>query len=525
MSSASPAAPAAATRIAVGLSLLLAAGAAAALATCELPFTDLPQHAWTLAVLRDPAAYGDGYRVQLSALDTNSLWFILDRSLWAALGLTPRASLALGTWLAVLLTPLAMAIWSRALRGDAATGALLGWAATWSMPLCRGYLHYALSLPLGILALAIAAPGLRGWRGPVLALLLLVLFLLHAQAFAFVLGALGLQALLTGWRRLLPLLACVLPSGLLLGRWVAGNLVQPDETAPAIGSLQGGLGARFDSLSEAIRGFPNATQAVLSGPGLDDVLSWSLPLLGLCGAVLALRRGDRTALAPLATALVAVVLYLALPAHIQGQFFISTRMAPWVALLLLPLATQPLPAPWASRRLVASALLAVTANASVLLGLARFSAEAAPLSTLLTQIPPAQRLMLGAPSRSSAVFNTRPYTHMLSWYAAESPGASTTFSFAEFRPNPVVYSDPVHTHRSIPGEEFRSWCTAFAGEAEDVTYVVTRAGDGTRPLCGAVERYSRQLRPITRSGEWTLYRVITPLPGQAGVDCSCPGRG
>ena len=132
--------------------------------------------------------------------------------------------------------------------------------------------------------------------------------------------------------------------------------------------------------------------------------------------------------------------------------------------------------------------------------------------------------MLWAPSRHSAVFNTKPYTHHPALYVATSPGASMTFSFAEFRPNPVVYRDPDATPRSRSGEEFQAWCTAFAGDAGDVDYIIAREDRPPRAMCGALAVYAEHLEATGREGDWGLYRVTTPLPGQAGVDCTCPAR-
>ena len=168
--------------------------------------------------------------------------------------------------------------------------------------------------------------------------------------------------------------------------------------------------------------------------------------------------------------------------HIQGQYYLSTRMAPWIPLALAPLvALVPVPgwARWA--RLGATGGLAALALGGVGFAFSTFASEAAPVDRLLAQVEPEKRLMLWAGTRSSRALPSNPFTHYLSWTAAET-GGTTTFSFASFRPNPVVYRDRDAAQRSIPGEEFKAWCTAVE-QAQDVDYVVTRGATRPRKLC------------------------------------------
>ena len=516
----------------------------------RLPFIDLPQHAATLAMLRNPEVYAADFRVHLVPWATNSLWFTLDPLLAPLLSV--EQSLQLNAVLAVLAAPLAMAAYTRALGGQAATGALVGAAVAFSRPLLWGFLHYSLSLPLGVALLAldldrVRQPGRRSVRrGLILAAGLLLLFLVHAQTLAFVFGALGLQRLtIAAWaadprhahqplgarlaRAMLALAAPAAPAVAIFAAWVASNLVAPADAEAPLGTLTAGLGARFVPIGEALSAFPLHLHAYLKDSALDDGLTVILLLGALVGwgvGVAAARR-DRAAGAAAATALgialTAFALYLLLPLHIRGQYYLSTRMAPWVLLGLLPFAAAArLPPRWARLRRGLAAFAAVGGLAVAAHGVRSFDAESAPLDGLLASVEPGSKLMLWAQNRGTAALPSNPYTHYLSWAAAEKLG-TTHFSFAEFRPNPVVYRDRDTMQRSMPGEEFKAWCTAFAGQATDVDYVVTRTSRRKRPMCGALDVYADQLALVAHDADWSLFRVTEPLQA-SDTRCACPER-
>lgn len=541
-------------RIAAGLVGLWALLVTALFATTRLPFIDLPQHAVTLAMLRDPARYGEVYRSQLVPWTTNSLWFTLD-ALWSW-ALSAEASLTLCAWLAVVGLPAALAAWARSWGGQALPAALLGCALAWSRPLFWGFAHYALSFPVAVATLALdralqeRGAGRRSWRLWGLGLLAVALFLVHSQTFAFTLGAVGLQRLVgalvgappsggLGARlrdlagRLGQMAAAWAPALALFGLWVRANLVAPSEAEAPLGTLSAGLGARYQAPADALGALTLSLQGFIKRTLVDDIAAiglLALGVLGLIGVLVQAARGrDRGALAAAlacgGVALTALLLYLFMPQHIQGQYYLSTRMAPWIPLALAPLvALAPVPgwARWA--RLGATGGLAALALGGVGFAFSTFASEAAPVDRLLAQVEPEKRLMLWAGTRSSRALPSNPFTHYLSWTAAET-GGTTTFSFASFRPNPVVYRDRDAAQRSIPGEEFKAWCTAFAGQAQDVDYVVTRGADkAPRKLCNATRHYADQLERVAADGEWALYRVTAPLPAMKVRGCSCPSR-
>ena len=283
------------------------------------------------------------------------------------------------------------------------------------------------------------------------------------------------------------------PALALFGLWVRANLVAPSEAEAPLGTLSAGLGARYQAPADALGALTLSLQGFIKRTLVDDIAAiglLALGVLGLIGVLVQAARGrDRGALAAAlacgGVALTALLLYLFMPQHIQGQYYLSTRMAPWIPLALAPLvALVPVPgwARWA--RLGATGGLAALALGGVGFAFSTFASEAAPVDRLLAQVEPEKRLMLWAGTRSSRALPSNPFTHYLSWTAAET-GGTTTFSFASW-PNPVVYRDRDAAQRSIPGEEFKAWCTAFAGQAQDVDYVVTRGADkAPRKLCNA----------------------------------------
>src|SRR5690606_14527915 len=106
-----------------------------------------------------------------------------------------------------------------------------------------------------------------------------------------------------------------------------------------------------------------------------------------------LSRGERMAGA---TALCGLVACLILPTHLLGQYYVAARMAPWVFIAAVPLAS-----PVSSGRTRAWVTLAYALGAVATLGvhhatLHRFDAESAPARKILAEIPDDQRVILWA---------------------------------------------------------------------------------------------------------------------------------
>ena len=526
------------SRLAIVTAAILAAASGVIFALWVPPFVDLPQHALTAAMLRHPEVYGETFVSQFVPWSTNSLWFTVDRVLaWV---LRPDQSVVLGAWLAVIGLPLALAAWARVRGGDPLVALLLGWGLAWTRPLYWGFLHYALSLSVGVLVLALDVALLRsesvsrriGLRIAV-AIGCVVAFLLHAQTTAFVVGALGLQRLLLGvtpqrafLRTMLELAALLVPCLALFGVWVAETLIAPSEAAMPLGTLTGGLGWVDQPLGERLERLPGYLGAPFRWTTLDDLAIGLVCVLGLVGLGLSLRsaRGDRERLALWASAVgiagTGLMLYLFMPLHIQGQYYLSARMAPWMLLPLVPCAAVQLAGRLRLVLLSGALFAAVASTVTAWQAFEGFGREAAPVDALLADVEEEQQTMLWATSRSSRVAPNNPFTHYLAWHASRTRG-TTAFSFASFLPNPVVYRTPDTAARSVPGEEFKGWCTAFAGRASEVGYVVVRQTGERELACDVLATYDAFLEPVAEQGAWRLLRVLEPLPAQRRA-CRCP---
>lgn len=500
------------------------------------PFLDLPQHAWTIAMLRHPEAYADAFVPQLRPWSTNSFWFVVDGAL--APFTSPEGSLGIGCALAVVLLPLGLAAWAGALGRSPGLALLAGWVATWTRSLHWGFVNYALSMAtaVGVLALDAAltrwGPGPRHWRRWALAAGLALCYLQHAQTWAFVLVGLLLQRLtLGGVRGVLGRLGgavlLALPSALLFLPFALANLLRPRTGSAPLVSLGEDMKARYANVDDDLKFLWENSVATVRWSTVDDALTRLLVAAAFVGLVRAVVRRDDAGRAGLPgmllLATVALLTYLYAPLHVVGQFQISSRMAPWAVLLLVP-AAAPVLAPWAHRvLLVAYAAAAVWTASLQAETLARFEAESRPVFRLMAKMAPGKTAALWASHRSGRAALGAVYTHVLGWYAERTLGRAQ-FSFAEFRPNPVVYRDPEGYPRAVAGEEMKAWCAAYAGDAVGLDYVLTRGDTEADATCGAVTRYAAALHEIGRERDWALYEVVGPLPAGSSKGCKCKAR-
>jgi len=523
---------------AAAVHVLLVLSTAQALLTVLPPFVDLPLHASTIALLRDPALRGEDYVDQLRPWSTNSLWFTLDRHLLSA-WLTPVQSVQLGSALAVALVPTGLAVWARGLRRSPAVALLLGWWFAWTRPLYWGFLNYTLACGIGLATLGVDAWLSRDDRPPtparqaVLATLLVLTFITHAQVFAFVVGGIGLQRLLLSPNPRQALRHLVLPmlpvAGLFtLWLWTIASPAGPS-SAPFVVPGED-LHATWHP-----RHINWAFTVINAGGPLKDTL-WDdrlvktlLVLAGLAAGLAAwrgqfVRRSVPWVLLGMAAA--AMTIYVLGPAHIRGQFYVSMRMAWWV-LPPLAIATTPrLHSRWRHPAWSVALVGAILAQGLHLRAMRLADEEAADLRDLIAEAPPGRQLAVWVHRRSSAVVHGNTYQHAAGWYAAERAG-TTHYGFASMRPNPVVYADRTAFPRVREGEEKKPWCAAMAGRGGKVELVMTRQDRRRGALCGATEHYRDALQPLARHGEWALYEVTKPLtraPKKVRRQCHCRDR-
>lgn len=479
-------------------------------------------------MLRHPEVYGAEVERTLRPWSTNSVWWLLD-GIWAP-ALTPAASVGLAYGVATVALPLALAAWARTLGRSAALAALFGWWVAFNSPLQWGFFHYCQSLSVAVLLLAGDRALQRdGPRAPLLVSLAggwLLLFCLHVQTWAFALGACVLQRLVfsadadarTALRGGVGAVGPALPSAGLVALWARGSLFG-DGLAPLGGDTIFG-GIQFEQPLDALRNFATSALTWSSWTTLDAWLLQVLVVAGVFGLARAVRAADRGAAAVAAVGGAALALYLALPSHIVGQFYVAQRMALWTAMacavLAAPRPTDPLRWPLAALAL-AGALTSVGIAHTTF---AAFDVEARPAFALMGHIPEGERVVLFSKKMHSEVADGPVYGHILAWYAAEHRGM-TSFSFAAFRPNPVVYRAADFPQRSIPGEEYHAWCTALAGRGRTLGYVATRREE-PGAYCGAMERYGEDLELVATEADWRLYRVVRPLEASYAPACRCP---
>ncbi len=520
--------------LALALQLGFALATVVALTSTWPPFVDIPLHAHTLAMLRDPSAFEPVHVVRGTAFDTNSLWFTLDRWVLAPFT-TPSTSIRLGAACAVIGVPIGLAAWARALGRDPVAASLFGWWIAWSRPLYWGFLHFSMACGMGLLALASDADAARRpspGRHARTAIVLVLTYLLHVQVWAFVGILLGVQRLVDGTRRgLVSLAACALPSILMAIPWAIDTFGPPDD-GPRIASVTSGLGMVFDPPHINARFLVMNSAAVLKHTLSDDRLITALLWLGVGGLVLAAARGAWTRRGPdlvlLVSGALAVAVYVWGPSHLKGQFFVSMRMAWWVLPPACLLATAPVHSTPIAKGLC-TALATLGAVTTLWLhtdAMARARDEVAPVMALMDQAEPPGIMTYWDDRRTSQVAFGMVHNHLPGWYAAEH-GVEPQFSFASMRPNPIVYADPDGIDRSRTSEEKRPWCSAMAGRGGSIDWVVTKHHTRRKAMCGAVGHYADHLEQVAKEGPWALWRVTSPLPKAPRTvrkRCRCRGR-
>jgi hypothetical protein len=447
---------------AAAFAFALVAGAVPLWSARQLPMVDLPQHLHLISALHRLdypttlypsvfAARGEltpylGYYHLVSLLN-----WLLPLELANRIFLTLLVvGLPLAT--AFLLHSLGRPRWPAALTIPFAYGDSFGW----------GFINSSASFALALLAAGLFVRALtdveRRTRWAVLhGSALLAVLLMHVQGFLFLAVALPLLLLTTGTpdaasRRIqgrLPAVVSTVPAVVLFGVWGAGRLLAPTEVqegAPwkAWGPLLSARNVAFKSLAQNLDDFPRVlANLLIDGSdrwGLRAVVAVALLALGLW---ISGRRGtwrearlERWRLPGLA--LVAALLFLALPFDIRGAvYYLNTRYAhlaaPLAVAALPPLARQ-LRAPLLALAAVATVVLAVPLGSAF----RAFDREAAPLLRFAEETPLGPRIM-------GLVFDpgSRVVTHPVFLHAAAVParlrGGITNFSFALTPHSPLRY--------------------------------------------------------------------------------------
>jgi hypothetical protein len=478
-----------------------------------VPLVDLPQHLAVAAVLRhhgDPSwAFDRYYEVQwleltpywtyYLALDGLSWLLPLDFASrvylslyalavpWTGLGLC--AAFGAPRWAGLLMAPLALN-----------TNVYFGFVAFASAVLLMLFL-------LGRYQRFLAAPTRGG--ALVLALLSAVLFLTHAQPFAFLLGAALLLAVASppppaSRTRLLSLLVFA-PAALgLFAPWAYREFAGPRsaEAEYNFGTLDD-IGPQYLAPAYVVAELAPAVAGAYQD-GTDTLLFavWAALVAGLLAA--GWRRGGAShAWRGRRLALLALLGCFVAPMAIQGQWNIAPRFAWMAALLVVTAAADPGP-----RLARAGVVGAVALTAAVAVNAAvhhrAFDRETDGFAGALAAIPRGQRVLSLAYDNRSKVFTQWPYLHF-GQYAMAYRGGAAAWSLAKSPPIPIRHlraGDFPIPDPFLPGD-FRA-----AAHGPFYDYFLARAGPSAEEIFAG----GRMPALVHAGGSWRVWRNEEAIP-------------
>lgn len=506
----------------IGIGLLLA-GVCAALPLFQsryLPLSDLPEHLALIASIehfRDPAFRTQEYFTFEGAFRTQYwLYHVVAAGLSWVLGGVERANLVL-LGLVAFGSPYALAALLRALRRDERL-AMIAAPLFWNRALAEGLVNYVASIPIALLALALAVHQARRpalGRGAALCLLAVVLFYLHLSSFALFLAGALLAALLVGrslreatlverlraWATRAPY---IFPTAALGLFFVATSTVtHPDR---AEGEHAGVV--RFSPKLALARALFAWMHDFWRSP-VDDwlaIAAW----VGVAMLLFADRRPTelRTERAARALAVLPALFYFFMPSQVGFAFVLDVRMAPFVGLgIPLLIGRRRGRLAWAGAALIAAATTLGAAN-----GVHEMRAfereEAAHFDQVLKNLPKGRRLLMLVFHRDSPRVHVTPFVHFGSYYRARYGGIAG-FSFSELPHWPLRY----RPERAPPKKAITFWdwnpCL-FRNESDGPYYdfVLTR-GD-VEPF--DAEPPGPRWDVIATARDWVLYQKSARPP-------------
>jgi hypothetical protein len=472
-----------------------------------VPLVDLPQHLALAAVLRhhdDPAwAFNHFYEVEWLKLTPYWTYYLALDALSFVMPLDTASRVYLSLYaLAVPWTGLAAC----AAFGAPRWGGLLMAPLALNANLYFGFVNYATGVVLLLVLLAEFQRFLTArtaGRAVRLAALSAVLFLTHAQPFAFLLLAAPMLAAAapsppsTG-RRLAALLVLAPATLGLFAPWVYREFVGPRSAEPKynFGTVTD-LGAGYRPVRQAVAELPEAVAGAYQD-GSDTLLlaAWA----GLVATLLAAgwRRGAPHAWRGRRLALLALICYFVLPMAIRGQWNIAPRFA-WIAALLLVTALGDPGRRLAHIGTAASVALTLAGALNALHHHRQFSREAAGFAGVVDVIPMGQRVLSLIYDTRSRVFTQWPYMHFGQYLMAYRGGAAG-WSLAKTPAQPVRHRRPADVPTLDPSrpEQFRP-----AEHAPRFDYFLARAG----PSAGVI--FAGAAAPpvlVYAAGAWRVWR-------------------
>lgn len=451
----------------------LLCGVAPLWVTQALPLVDLPQHLHLISALHrlDDAStiYPEVFARRPELTPYLGYYYAVSALNWV-LPLELANRVFLSAYIAGL--PLALAFLLRSLKRPT-WPALLALPFAYGDSFAWGFINYCASLPLALVTCGLFVraiedqPRRRFWAGWLAASLVLVL-LFHVQSFAWLGVALPLLLLTTPapegktWRARVPALLGVVPGVLMFVLWVGLRVGQPQEIAPgqpwrSWGPMLSKENLAWKSFDQNVGEFmtwrgADTTFPILGGMTHDGSDQRALRLVFLI-ALVALGIGVARAFSkdkprqdegPIARwrivglAVLAGVLYLALPFDIRGyMYYLNTRYAHLLAALLV-CAVPVLPEVWSRRFLFIGAAASLVLALPLVQAFRAFDAESKALTELAQYAGPKPKVMGLIYSTGSRAMTHPLYLHA-SCVVARERGGLTNFSFALTPHNPLMY--------------------------------------------------------------------------------------
>ncbi|MBX3229896.1 MAG: hypothetical protein KIT84_06135 [Labilithrix sp.] len=517
--------------------VVAAATAAPLLFVRYLPFTDLPEHVAAIATMARLLPGGGGAPEYTVAFGSSQylLYHFAGALLARLLGDAVLANRVLLAAIAIA-WPFALRALLRAVGRDERV-AILAPATFWNRALVIGFLPFVASVPLALFALATfvrtldaptrrpqlpapTQPGRAHTGGPAQ----------RGQADAggpaqrrrqVLAGVLAICVFYTHVSSFVVFAATALVLALLRRRVFALVPLVPSVLAAFVWGLGGSLGARVEA-------------GRLPGHGaLDAVPLWAFDVwrshldevwaalwwitFGLF-AIAGLKRrpdlrGTALALAPLFCAL---AVYLLTPFHVGPAGYLDVRLAPMLALLLLPALALDERAPrWQTQGPIALAAVAALGTAvTALHEMRRVEHEVlGDFDALLTKMRPRTRLaMLNFEQRSPRMYFW-PYVFAGSYHRL-APGTIASYSFTEIEHWSLAYAPGVETppkHRGF----WHYWPCQFElrrdGSYYDYVLVQGRRDPFHEGAPGPA------FREVGRSGAFILFEKLAPEDQSPGV--------
>jgi hypothetical protein len=499
------------------LAAVAIASAAPLLVVRYLPFTDLPEHVAAIATTARLLPGGGGSPDYVLALGQSQyLVYDLVGAVFTRL-LVGDANLANRLCLAIVAVawPYAMRSLLRALDRDERV-ALLAPAVFWSRALTIGFLPFVASMPLAVYALAVLVRHLKKptrKRGVWMAIVALVLFYTHVSSFVVFTFAGAVMTLVrvvpkrdfkTAGALLLPMIPSLVAA---LAWWHAGSLARNPGEREHVGRLPGHV---------AVDAVPIWAFDIWRSH-VDELWSavwWiAFSLIAIAGLR---RRSDAASLKEGAFALVplvcALVVYVVTPFHVGAAGYLDVRLAPMLALFVLPL-LRPVPSRLTNAALVLATIGAAGGTITAVREMTRVEHEMlGDFDGLLAKMKPHTRLaMLNFEQRSPRVYFW-PYV-FAGAYHRQKEGTITSYSFNDGVEHwPIHYAPDAHRPPSHPGFWVYAPCVyEFRRDGLYFDYLLVQGPrspfDNDHP--------GPEFREIGRSGGFILYEKISnddPLP-------------